>query len=73
MCGLERPGPLFFKGCKSYAGLVLKCSTEAVGTVASNFSPWGNHTDPREDREVYQRNELLHDEKRWLVSSLAEL
>lgn len=41
---------------------VLKLSTEAIGTVASNFSPWGNYTDSREDREVYKGNELLHDE-----------
>lgn len=52
---------------------VFKLSTEAIDLVASNFSPWGNHTDSRENEDMYKGNELLHNEKQWLVSSLAEL
>lgn len=42
---------------------VFKLSTEEIDLVASNFSPWGNHTDSRENEDVYKRNELLHNEK----------
>lgn len=68
MCGLGQV-LYFLKVTKAMQlWFVLKLSI-AFDTLESNFSPQGNHTDTREDREVCKGNELLHAESGNLLAA----